>query len=364
MVRHGTRKVVLFAILSGVGAYVAFDSVEDWSPAQKKAAVPARLETAKQTAAGAQGTAPEAGGRRWVLPERTPLGEPRAELFGPHSWQPPVPRIASAPPAPSVPSVPPMPYRYAGKLVQGDRLSVLLSKGDTVFPIQQGETLDGAYRVESIGETQITLIYLPLRHKVSIPVVSSLPIAASAPRSDPAAAAGGGQTASAAAVPAREGTPTGTTLTSASPAGSPSVEGTLKADSGPARLLWEGPQQVKLGTRFEVALRVTSGQPLHASPMQLRFDPAYLEFVSAKPGKYFQDRNFSYRVNPDGLVFVGASNPSPAPASNAELFVLTFRPVKPAPVTELSVASLNLQGPAGRPIAFSQLQVFKTAISP
>jgi hypothetical protein len=60
-----------------------------------------------------------------------------------------------------------------------------------VFPINEGETLDGAYRVESIGETQVTLIYLPLAHEEHIPVDSSLPVAASANRLDAAAAAGG-----------------------------------------------------------------------------------------------------------------------------------------------------------------------------
>ena len=55
-----------------------------------------------------------------------------------------------------------MPYRYAGKLVQGGRQSVLLAKGDMVFPINEGDTLGGAYRVESIGATQVTLMYLPL----------------------------------------------------------------------------------------------------------------------------------------------------------------------------------------------------------
>jgi hypothetical protein len=67
-----------------------------------------------------------------------------------------------------------MPYRYAGKLVQAGQQSVLLAKGDRVFPINEGETLDGAYRVESIGETQVTLMYLPLTHEEHIPVNSSL----------------------------------------------------------------------------------------------------------------------------------------------------------------------------------------------
>jgi hypothetical protein len=47
-----------------------------------------------------------------------------------------------------------------------------------------------------------------------------------------------------------------------------------------------------------------------------------------------------------------------------ELFVLTFRPIKTAASAELSIASLNLQGTAGRTIAFDPLAAFKTVIIP
>jgi len=118
--------------------------------------------------------------------------------------------------------------------------------------------------------------------------------------------------------------------------------------------------------RFEVVLRVTSGQSLQASPVQLRFDPAYLEFVEAKPGKFLggMGRDFSYRANPDGSIFVGASIQDPAPAAGAELLVLSFRTVKTAAATELSVASLSLRGAGGQPVAFSQPAAYKIAISP
>jgi hypothetical protein len=212
---------------------------------------------------------------------------------------------------------------------------VLLAKGDMLFPVNEGETLDGAYRVESIGETEVTLTYLPLAHEERIAVDSSLPVAASATRLDPAAAAGGGQAASATAAQS-------------------------------AQFLWQGPQQVKLGTRFEVVLRVSSRQPLQASPMQLRFDPTYLEFEGAKPGKFLggMGRDFSYRANPAGSIFVGASIQDPASAAGAELLVLSFRTVKTAAATELSIASLNLRGAGGQPVAFSQPAAYKIAISP
>src|SRR5712691_3641269 len=182
--RARMRKTVLLAVLAmlaGTLGFVAFDSGK-----AERSPRPASTDSSSQ-AAGGGGPVPLA------LPERSRLGELRTPLFSSRSWQPPARKISTAPQVPPAPTAPPMPYRYAGKLVQGGRQSVLLAKGDMVFPINEGETLDGAYRVESIGETQVTLMYLPLAREERIAVDSSLPVAAPATRFDPAAAAGGGQ---------------------------------------------------------------------------------------------------------------------------------------------------------------------------
>ena len=202
--RARMKRMVLFAVLAGTLGFVVFDSARverSTSTSNTFSSDPRRVEGPADSSsqAGAGGDAvPRA------LPERSRLGELRAPLFSSRSWQPPAPKISTAPQVPPAPTAPPMPYRYAGKLEQGGRQSVLLAKGDMVFPINEGETLDGAYRVESIGETQITLTYLPLAREERIPVNSSLPVAASATRLDSAAAAGGGQPASATVIPARE----------------------------------------------------------------------------------------------------------------------------------------------------------------
>jgi hypothetical protein len=183
--RARMRKAGLLAVLAGTLGLVAFDSGKvERSPRT------ASTDSSSQTAGGS-GSVPLA------LPERSRLGEFRTQLFSSRSWQPPAPKISTAPYVPPAPAAPPMPYRYAGKLVQGGRQSVLLAKGDRVFPINEAETLDDSYRVESIGETEVTLTYLPLAREERIPVNSSLPVAAPAARLDPAAAAGGGQAVSA-----------------------------------------------------------------------------------------------------------------------------------------------------------------------
>jgi len=340
------RKAALAAAFLGTLGLVIAEYRSDSSP-PKGGKQPARVAGGPEAKPG-EVSKLAAGGlmQPLNLPERPELGEARGDLFSSQTFQPPPPKVAPGPPP--APVAPPLPYRFAGKIVQGDEYSIILSKGDLVFPIKEGETIDGAYKVESVANDKVTFLYLPLRQKMTLSVASELPVRArtvEAPQPRPS--------------PPQAVAPVPT-----APAGP--VSGPGMGDAAPARLHWEGPQKVRLGTRFDVLLKVTSGQPLRASPMQLRFDPAYLELVEMKPGKYFGngERNFTYRASPDGSIFVGASSQNPAPATDAELLVLTFKPVKAGPAAELTMASLNLHGPAGLPIAFSQPEAFKTAIAP
>ena len=94
------------------------------------------------------------------------------------------------------------------------------------------------------------------------------------------------------------------------------------------------------------------------------FDPAQLEFVTARPGKFFgaEGPSFTYRVNPEGSIFVGASSPAAAAGDDAELVIVTFRPIKSGLTAELSMGALSLQGASGRAIAHQHLAAFRTAI--
>lgn len=359
IVRANARKLILFAILLGMMGLIALDISKDEGPVRSKSAAAKKSAVTQGDKPQQQDTASLRDARDIRLPERPLLEDPRVELFGSHNWQPPVPTIIARP---STPTAPPMPYRFAGKLLRGDEVSILLSKGDAVFAIKQGQTLDGSYRVESISDTEVTLVYLPLRHQESIPIFSLLSARGSVSASSPPLS-GAGPIAATPAVPPLVAA---ARASSAAAAGSTTPPAARTPESGAARLLWAGPAQVKLGSSFDVALRVTSGQPVQAYPMQLQVDPAQLELVAAKPGKFFSggDRNFSYRANPDGSIIIGASNQHPSAATDAELLVLTFKPVKPMAVAELTVSSLNLQGPSGRAITFDPLVAFRTVITP
>lgn len=304
--------------------------------------------------AGATGSAGASGAqtqtdasRDLQLPQRSGLSRARGELFG---APPPPPRVVEAAAKPEAPVAPPMPYRFAGKVRNGGEEQILVSKGDLVFAVKEGETLDGTYRVMKIGADRIELLYLPLNSRDTILVNSTLDV------EQPE------QVAVAAAAPPA----TATSAATVTPIAPPPAAAPLPADSGdpskPAQLRWDGPKQLRAGASFSVALRLSSSQPVRAAPMQLRFDPGLLEAVNVRAGKFFDQGNFAYRVNAEGSIFVGATAPGAPPGADAELIIVTFKPIKAGATAELNVASLSLQGVAGRMVAHDQVVAFRAPI--
>jgi len=263
--------------------------------------------------------------------ERDSLGDIKVDLFASQSWQPPPPKVVIAPPPP--PSPPLMPYRFAGRLVQDGKVQFFVSKGDTPIAVKLGDTLDG-YVVESISASSIALVYPSLGHRESIAVPPGIP------GENPA-------------LPATASVP-------AAPAAPPVPQASV------ARVHWQGPAQVKLGSNFSVALRVDVDQPISGSPMRVRFDPSILESIAVRPGKRYgveAGRGFNYRINPDGVIVVGATTQSLA-SRDPELLVLTFKPKKNSTQAEVSLTSLNLQGSGGRALAHDVLASFRTTVTP
>jgi hypothetical protein len=223
-----------------------------------------------------------------------------------------------------------MPYRLAGQVVHDGAARVVLARDDRVIAVRAGDKLDDDYRVESITPEGVTLVYLPLGAREQLPVLGAMrletappavAIAAAAP--EPAAAA---------------------------------------AESRPAQLRWDGPERVRAGASFDVALKLTSDQPVRTSPLQLSYDAKLLEPVAVRAGGFFAEGSFTYRVNPGGSIFVGASGAG-AVAADAEFLVVTFKPIRSG-AAQLTLSSVVLQGDAGRAIAHEAPAAFRTAIIP
>jgi hypothetical protein len=277
-----------------------------------------------------------------TIPARSTLGRIAQDPFSAHSWLPPAKPAAAAGP-PAAPVAPPLPFRFAGQFYRDTGAEVYLAKGEEIFPVKEGDTLEGQYKIESVTSSEVRFLHLPSGTS-QVMQFSALREPDAAPEAGPTRAQ---PPAAVAAVPPAQPGPS--------------------AAGEPAQLRWEGPAKARAGTSFDVALRVTSGEQIRAAPMQVRFDPAVLESVSVRPGRYFRSEhasNFGYRINPEGSIFIGVSNQRSGSASDAEMLVLTFKPKRAAAAAEISVASLNLQGAAGRTIAYNGVTPFRTTIAP
>ena len=223
-----------------------------------------------------------------------------------------------------------MPYRVAGQVSHDGVMQVVLARADHVVTVQVGDRVEDNYRVESIRPDAVTREYLPLGERQQIPVAGLL---LETPRDALAAAAG--------------------TSPRQAPAAAPD-------DQRAAQLRWQGPEQVQAGNNFDVTLKLNSAQPVRALPLELSYDAKLLEPVAVRPGDLFAEGRFTYRVNPAGSIFVGASG-NGAPAADADFLVVTFRPIRSGDA-ELRLSSVALQGEAGRAIAHEPPAAFRTAI--
>jgi hypothetical protein len=312
------KRIVGWLVVAGVGA-AALGILLPASAPQPDSA-PAQKSQSRNEGQPAQG-------RLAALPEREAIGKPRGELFGLHSWMPPKPAVRAGPVAAPAPTAPPMPYRLAGQVVHDGAAQVVLVRDDRVMTVREGDTLDDNYRVESIQPDGVTLVYVPLGVREQLPAQGTLKLE---PPAQAVALAPGAQPAAV-------------------------------AESRPAQLRWEGPERVQAGSNFNVALKLTSDQPVRASPLQLSFDAKLLEPVAVRPGGFFADGRFTYRVHPGGSIFVGASGTGGV-AADADFLIVTFRPIRSGDA-ELKLSSLVLQGAAGRAIAHEAPAAFRTAIT-
>jgi len=345
--RFPPRIAVLIALLAGAAAWVAIDLRGPAAPTSAKSPASGAPQDPEHVAA------PASEEKQPGIPARSALGRIAADPFSAQAWLPRrKPAVVSEPP---VAVVPPLPYRFAGQFHRDSGIEVYVARGEEIFPVKEGDTLDGQYKVDSVSATEVSFVHLPsgTRQTLQFSALKEQELTAQ-----------GGPPQTRTPVSASPFLPPPSPVAKLIPAPS---DNSIPGKTAPAQLRWEGPASARAGASFNVSLRVTSGEQIRAAPMQLRFDPAVLESVSVRPGRYFSAEktgSFGYRVNSDGSIFVGVSNQTPGSASDAEMLVLTFKSIRAAEAAEISVASLNLQGAAGRTIAYNGLTPFRTTITP
>jgi len=123
-------------------------------------------------------------------------GENELTTLAPVAWEVPAP--PPPPPPPPPPQAPPLPFKVIGLYTEGEQVTLVLEKtnvsfqqsspyspGQIGFPIPNnlhvaesfvvrvGDIIDNLYKVESLKDGVLTLLYLPLQQKQTLVVSSS-----------------------------------------------------------------------------------------------------------------------------------------------------------------------------------------------
>ncbi len=96
-----------------------------------------------------------------------------ANLFAPHEVALPAAAVVGKAAPPPVPTAPPLPFQYLGRVIDGDRTSVFLARGEDSYSAESGQTIDDRYRIEQITDTAVTFTYLPMgkRQVLAVPAI-------------------------------------------------------------------------------------------------------------------------------------------------------------------------------------------------
>jgi hypothetical protein len=93
----------------------------------------------------------------------------KADAFAPRSFSPIVPaaEAQAEPQAPAKPTAPPLPFKYLGRMIDGDKLEIFLEQGQEFIAVEPGQRI-GDYRVDKVTEEQIVFTYLPLKTRQTL----------------------------------------------------------------------------------------------------------------------------------------------------------------------------------------------------
>ena len=97
------------------------------------------------------------------------------DLFTSSSWLPPPPPppspppLSLAPPPPAAPVAPPLPFVFVGMLERGTaKPEAFIAKGDALFVVSVGDTIDTSYRIDSLTADAVVMTYLPLNTRQTL----------------------------------------------------------------------------------------------------------------------------------------------------------------------------------------------------
>lgn len=131
--------------------------------------------------------------------------------------------------------------------------------------------------------------------------------------------------------------------------------------TGPIRISWQAPAEVKVGETFTVNLNLASNAPLRGAPLEIAFPVQAFEVVDVSEGTFFKQADgitsFTQAVNTDkGRIGVGVLR-NDATGATGQAPVLTLKlKAKTAGPAELKLTSIKPISPSG-PVTLGDLPV-------
>ena len=174
-----SKRMMIYAVLGAGSLGLTFfgQPSQDTSAAVSKPEAATAHSSRMATTSGAAG--PEstltanAAAFLTRLAHRTADSKASADLFATHSWYvapPPPPPAPPAPPAPPpVPVAPPLPFTFLGSYAaEGDKPTYFLSRGDRIYDVKVGDSLDSEYSLDASEGSNLIFTYKPLKARQSL----------------------------------------------------------------------------------------------------------------------------------------------------------------------------------------------------
>lgn len=161
------RPLIWGAVLMGAAALIYF------APQAEQPIVAPTARTAPRQAASAR----EATGDRLASQTAMVLAiRPRVAADGDHepfpavTWNAPPPdaTVKAGDEPPPEPQAPPLPFKVMGQYSEADQHGVFLLHNDQNLVARVGDTIANNYKVESLRDGVLTLLYLPLQQRQTL----------------------------------------------------------------------------------------------------------------------------------------------------------------------------------------------------
>ncbi len=172
------RFKILCALAIAVGVYIVLsgpsqDTTPIAAPAERGPRAVSTVAAPSAAARSAVPTGTASGGNLLTrLAHRVAESKAVEALFHTQSWYvappppPPAPVVVVAPPPPTAP---PLPFTVMGSYTRpGDPTVYFLTRGDRVFDVHIGDTIDNTYSVDGEANGELVLTYKPLNIKQAL----------------------------------------------------------------------------------------------------------------------------------------------------------------------------------------------------